>query len=314
MIFAFEPGSEPDKRRIVARIADESGVETYNCSVDACSNPVCRCRTTNVLLTPRTPGLPERKVALDLNTRGIDEPFAKRASAEEIAYSERLLAGMEEADFALLDSIHYTMKNQICEEAAPSEIKAHFNFDEIERSSLTQAYNDILPFGNRFVITVGDADYVVLDQYCVRPGCKCTDTYLNVFPVEEHGKLPEATGVISVDYDAVRWEAGAGEPLACDVADLRRQMESASPGLYKRLRARHKKMRAIYAHCRQRELEARHAVRDAAPVGRNDLCPCGSGKKYKKCCMGKMARTTLLDGDRELPPAMVNAIKAPRSP
>ena len=22
-------------------------------------------------------------------------------------------------------------------------------------------------------------------------------------------------------------------------------------------------------------------------TGRNDLCPCGSGKKYKKCCMGK---------------------------
>ncbi len=21
-------------------------------------------------------------------------------------------------------------------------------------------------------------------------------------------------------------------------------------------------------------------------VGRNDLCPCGSGKKYKKCCLG----------------------------
>ncbi|MBO5647624.1 MAG: SEC-C domain-containing protein, partial [Kiritimatiellae bacterium] len=25
------------------------------------------------------------------------------------------------------------------------------------------------------------------------------------------------------------------------------------------------------------------AVR-AQSVGRNDLCPCGSGKKYKKCC------------------------------
>lgn len=24
-----------------------------------------------------------------------------------------------------------------------------------------------------------------------------------------------------------------------------------------------------------------------ASVGRNDPCPCGSGKKYKKCCMGK---------------------------
>ena len=25
-------------------------------------------------------------------------------------------------------------------------------------------------------------------------------------------------------------------------------------------------------------------VRDGAKIGRNDPCPCGSGKKYKKCC------------------------------
>jgi uncharacterized protein YecA (UPF0149 family) len=24
-------------------------------------------------------------------------------------------------------------------------------------------------------------------------------------------------------------------------------------------------------------------------VGRNELCPCGSGKKFKKCCHGKSA-------------------------
>jgi preprotein translocase subunit SecA len=29
---------------------------------------------------------------------------------------------------------------------------------------------------------------------------------------------------------------------------------------------------------------ARPVVRDAPKVGRNDLCTCGSGKKYKKCC------------------------------
>jgi len=23
-------------------------------------------------------------------------------------------------------------------------------------------------------------------------------------------------------------------------------------------------------------------------IGRNDLCSCGSGKKYKKCCLGKV--------------------------
>ena len=25
-------------------------------------------------------------------------------------------------------------------------------------------------------------------------------------------------------------------------------------------------------------------ARATTPVGRNDPCPCGSGKKYKKCC------------------------------
>ena len=25
-------------------------------------------------------------------------------------------------------------------------------------------------------------------------------------------------------------------------------------------------------------------VRDGAKIGRNDACPCGSAKKYKKCC------------------------------
>jgi uncharacterized protein YecA (UPF0149 family) len=25
--------------------------------------------------------------------------------------------------------------------------------------------------------------------------------------------------------------------------------------------------------------------RDGPKIGRNDPCPCGSGKKYKKCCL-----------------------------
>jgi preprotein translocase subunit SecA len=32
------------------------------------------------------------------------------------------------------------------------------------------------------------------------------------------------------------------------------------------------------------EEKPRQPVRKAREVGRNDPCPCGSGKKYKKCC------------------------------
>lgn len=30
-----------------------------------------------------------------------------------------------------------------------------------------------------------------------------------------------------------------------------------------------------------------HIIRKKERIGRNDPCPCGSGKKYKKCCLGK---------------------------
>ncbi len=35
--------------------------------------------------------------------------------------------------------------------------------------------------------------------------------------------------------------------------------------------------------------EAVPVVRSGPKVGRNDPCPCGSGKKYKKCCLQKSA-------------------------
>ncbi|MFC3674977.1 YchJ family protein [Ferrovibrio xuzhouensis] len=36
--------------------------------------------------------------------------------------------------------------------------------------------------------------------------------------------------------------------------------------------------------CSGGEVAPKSAPRRAAKVGRNDVCPCGSGRKYKKCC------------------------------
>ena len=33
-------------------------------------------------------------------------------------------------------------------------------------------------------------------------------------------------------------------------------------------------------------MPAKQVVRSAPKTGRNDPCPCGSGRKYKKCCAG----------------------------
>jgi hypothetical protein len=38
------------------------------------------------------------------------------------------------------------------------------------------------------------------------------------------------------------------------------------------------------SHIRREDVVSGRTVAAMAKVGRNDLCPCGSGKKYKKCC------------------------------
>jgi SWIM/SEC-C metal-binding protein len=41
----------------------------------------------------------------------------------------------------------------------------------------------------------------------------------------------------------------------------------------------------------ERALIARQPVPSAPKVGRNEPCPCGSGKKFKKCCDGPQPET-----------------------
>jgi SEC-C motif-containing protein len=38
-----------------------------------------------------------------------------------------------------------------------------------------------------------------------------------------------------------------------------------------------------------------------AKIGRNDPCPCGSGKKYKHCCFGKEIHSSIPEGANEDP-------------
>lgn len=45
------------------------------------------------------------------------------------------------------------------------------------------------------------------------------------------------------------------------------------------------KMQAVDVAEFMRQMRTKPVVRDYKKVGRNDPCPCGSGKKYKNCCL-----------------------------
>jgi preprotein translocase subunit SecA len=67
--------------------------------------------------------------------------------------------------------------------------------------------------------------------------------------------------------------ASGGEGVPDAIADLERQRERS-----------HARLRLSHAGAPPPEAQKAETVRrDGDKVGRNDPCPCGSGKKYKKC-------------------------------
>jgi hypothetical protein len=122
--------------------------------------------------------------------------------------------------------------------------------------------------------------FEAVDQYCVAEGCQCGEVVLDFAPL-----LPR----------------GAPCPGAIRVA------KSGEATLEERQHKHGERLEQLWAACRQRHpgYRERFAQRSAvmqelagrivsaargsverrtARVGRNDPCPCGSGKKYKKCC------------------------------
>ena len=68
-------------------------------------------------------------------------------------------------------------------------------------------------------------------------------------------------------------------------AGLKKFFSYSAPYLQKMAVAR-QSPEAMERFMQQLRSEDTQAARQA---GRNDLCPCGSGRKYKKCCLGKLS-------------------------
>ena len=274
-----------------ATLPDGNHAGRYECLLSVCGNPACRCRTVFLNFVAQPPKSGQRqdaewKAGLDLNINGVCPEFRKTACKKDIAFGEKLGAEMDAGDFRLLGQLHFSVKNRITENAKPDAINPQFDFAAIESSSTMQVYTDILPFGDRLLVAIDGVPHLLSDQHCVRTGCNCTETYIEVSEILPDGKQGEHAGTILVDYARRQWRAGPNDEPPRDLPALMQRIETAMPDFYTRISRRHAKLEAIYRHCMKRYLASTRATMPPpGNVGRNDLCPCGSGKKYKKCCM-----------------------------
>ncbi len=268
----------------------EDGCEKkYECTFSACDNPVCTCRNIDIDLASvpgqacgNLPG-PCRRVKIDLDKRILSTSPGKDMLPEEKAFGDLLLSRLGEDDFNFLEIKHFSYKNKITNMADINEIDGFFDYEEVERDGLMYAYNGVLPFGDEFLVNVRGENYQILDQFCLLPKCKCTDASLDLVPAGKNPMEADCWCAFRLKYAKKHWEVIEDFLPPIPLKEVRFAIEEQHPDFYKRLRARHEKLKKIYLNCRRKNYLPPQQVKDSK-IGRNDPCPCGSGKKYKKCC------------------------------
>ncbi len=120
--------------------------------------------------------------------------------------------------------------------------------------------------------------YEALDLYCVAPGCTCGEVIVDVATVMPRGGPPLGHVVVERSGAARLEPRGNGRERLEQVWTA---FQKRHPSYRARLARRGAAMKEIAA----RIVPGAPPRAEAKPkIGRNDACPCGSGKKYKKCC------------------------------
>ncbi|WP_206171742.1 SEC-C metal-binding domain-containing protein [Thiorhodococcus mannitoliphagus] len=94
------------------------------------------------------------------------------------------------------------------------------------------------------------------------------------------GEVP----ALRFDYRSKSWRiatSGEEDPqLLGRIAE-----EVATDAFMSFFQGRHARLKALYRGYQARNARRAARIAPRQSVGRNDPCPCGSGKKYKKCCL-----------------------------
>jgi len=132
-------------------------------------------------------------------------------------------------------------------------------------------FHEVIPWDFDLTVVHDGRKYLVEDMYCLNPGCPCDNVAVEF--VDLGTDAQEVYGVAhgQASLGSLKAPTLEGGPMAKPLwAALLQQV-----GV--------EKLRRRYAAARK--AAPKPAPPPAAPhTGRNAPCPCGSGKKFKRCC------------------------------
>jgi SEC-C motif len=254
-----------------------------------CPDPDCECREATLqafligsdggsgVLAPGEEIDPQTPPALTARI-DIDSGEISAEGADERQLLDRLRA---EIDGAMLDSIHERWLRAKGLQRSESFAEGPWSADLPGRMV---GYGEPFPDERCDVFRFDGVAFMAEDFYCVDPACDCAEVRVSFLDTR---KMRSAPLIGSVVYDLAK-----GRPVKIELAA--RRWRGRVSDLWNAFERRHvlpghlarrmEKMKGVGRVLDIAAAEGNKRARAGVKVGRNEPCPCGSGRKYKRCC------------------------------
>lgn len=254
-----------------------------------CPQPRCQCEVVTLKCSPRGSDVAESKreepVKIDLavKERRIRLPKGARTDTEARSLMAAIQREVTEGDWEAARGFYLGCKRRQTEEVSLDEVDAWFPDDV--RDGAMAGYYEIFPYAAQVDVALVEERWIFDDLYCVQPGCHCGTCGIGFFSIASVERTPGPAVSFLYDYrigkvEQVEIPAGPGVP---SIADFLSAMRRDHPDFETFLVERQKRLQYLYE--KGKDIAPVAPVRRAsAKIGRNEPCPCGSGKKYKRCC------------------------------
>ena len=277
----------PDASRVLGVVqcefeAGKLAGREYSAEISVCASPCCGCDSLEVRGLGGEPAL---RLAVMAETVEAEDPVAEGSGAWAAAFA----AEQRPEAWAQWRALFLAAKRRQIGAMDVDTIDAAFPPWAAAGDGAMVGYRFLFRWAEGPAVELEGRRWEADDLYCIDQDCGCTEVML-VF--EEAGGVgavadePARESVLRRDYARgssamLERRAGCPSPKALWEA-LREQQPQFDDAFF---RVRHEQMRRLARRfVPAPKVDVSVPVREAPKVGRNDPCPCGTGKKFKKCC------------------------------
>ena len=270
------------KPSLLVRVKFERAPVMADITAFCCINPHCSCRSVTLTFFDANGQFNNKlfKLVVNYETWQLE---SSEAFKDDVDYSEL----MDEFMSSLDDQFKSDILSRI-EAKAPNEhmLRDDINLSEPDLDSLVY-YSEICRTGplDDLLFELDGKKYYVLDHYCPKPKCDCKDVVLAFYLLD--GDVVKSAPILSY---RVKFGTGKGtiEDKGTNVSlrfakelysGLSKVFGGSAIGFFENRYTKIKEWGAVYFNANDAPDKT-----NTQKTSRNAPCPCGSGKKYKKCC------------------------------